>query len=60
MFPLVLLLADTDLVSKKDKAQKNLVKSFRFSNGKIILILLIEVVAFYIEFIIVYIWGVSF
>lgn len=54
LFLLVLLLAKADLISKKS-SKKNLVKLFSFSSYKKVLILLTEVVIFYVGFSAIYV-----
>ena len=57
LFLLILLLAKTDLILKERHNKENLVNNFNFSNGKVILTLLIKVVAFYIEFTVGHVQG---
>ena len=60
MFLLILLPTKADLVFKKGYSKINLVSTLNSSSGKVIPILLIEVIAFYMRFITVYIWRVGF
>lgn len=60
LFLLVLLLAKSDLVLKEGYSKKNLVKALSFGNGKKIFVLLIEIIAFYIAFTIIYIPRLGF
>ena len=46
----MLLLIEADLVFYKRCSKMNLMRALAFSNGKVILILLIKVVAFHIGF----------
>lgn len=55
LFLLILLSAEIDLVSKEGRSKKNLISALSFSGGKVIVILLTEIVAFYMEFITVYV-----
>lgn len=51
---------EADLVAKERHSKKNLFSALSSSNGNVILILLTEVVVFYIEFSVVYIWEIGF
>lgn len=60
LFPLILLQAEADLLPKKGRSKRNLVKAFGSSSNKVILILLIEVIALLIGFTVVYVQGLGF
>ena len=60
LFPLILLLAEIDLVPKKRCGKKNLVSLFRSSDSKVVIILLTEVVALYVGLFTIYIQGTEF
>lgn len=51
---------EIDLVLEKKRNKKNLVSLFSFSNGKLILTLLIEVVTLHMRLSVVYVWGTGF
>lgn len=51
---------EVDPVTKKEHSKRNLVRAFGFGSGKIIFILLIEVVVFYIRFTIVHVQEARF
>ena len=57
LLPLVLLPAETDLVPKERRSKKNLSRSCNFSDSKIVLILLTEVLAVYVGLFAVHVWG---
>lgn len=54
LFPLIKLSVKVDFISKKKIGKKNLVSTFSSSNNKVIFVLLIKVVVFYIGFIVIY------
>lgn len=60
MFLLILLSAEADLVSKERYSKKNLVSALSFSDGRIILILLTEVIILYAGFAVVYVQKAGF
>lgn len=60
LFLLVLLLVETNLIPKKRRDKKNLVSFPNFSGGKVVFILLTEVITLYIELSVVHIWEMSF
>lgn len=60
MFLLILLLVKIDLVVKKGLSKKNLIWVLGSDSGKIVLILLIKVLAFYIRFTIIHVQGLGF
>lgn len=60
MFPLELLSVKANSVPKEGYNKNNLVNTLRTSNGKIIIILLTEVVAFHIRFTIVHVSEMGF
>lgn len=60
MFLLLLLLFETDTIIGKQNNKKNVTKIFNFDYDKIVFILLIKIVTFYLEFIIIYIWKLCF
>lgn len=49
-----------DTVLEKEYSKGNAVWAFDFNNGKMILILLIEIVTIYMKLIIIDIWGQGF
>lgn len=49
MLLLILILAEVDIVIQEKSYKRNMVGAFGFGNGKIILILLIEVITFHAE-----------
>ena len=55
LFLFILLLIEIDLILKKKRNKKNLFWVFSFGGGKIIFKLLTKVVAFYMEFITIYV-----
>lgn len=60
LFSLILLLAEADLVLKKEHSKKNLIRPFRSSDSKVILTLLTKIVAFYVRLTMIHVWGVDF
>lgn len=60
MLPLVLLLTEANLVPNKRHGKKNLVNILSFNGSKVILILLIDIVVFYMGFTAIHIRGANF
>lgn len=60
LFLLILLLAKTYLVLKKRCSKRNLIKVLSYNDDKIIFILLIKVIIFYMGFTIIHIWKLGF
>lgn len=60
LFLLILLLAKTNSFLEKKHGKKNLIRVFSFSNGKIILTILTEVVTFYIKFTAIHVERIGF
>lgn len=60
LFPLILSLVEADLVPKKGRNKKILIRLFSSSNGKTILILLIKVIKFYVGFFTIHVRKTSF
>ena len=59
-FPLILLPAEADLISKKTRSKKHLVSNFISSGGKVILTLLTKLVISFMRFIVIYIQEAGF
>lgn len=60
LFLFIQLPSKVDMVLEKRYNKWNLVKTLSFSIDKVILALLTEVVAFYVRFAVIYVWGSSF